>query len=111
MPKGRKSLKQAAAEAIKTEDQRTAERRAEGRPPELKVDVLSVKVGQGNTDILEKLRDVAYWERRTLSSLVVEWLRDGAARYERNSEVPGIKPKNKPYPPREQDLATGRPRR
>jgi len=52
-------------------------------------------------DVAEKARDVAYWERASLSAVVTEALEEYIAKRE--------KKRGEPYPAREGQLKTGRP--
>jgi hypothetical protein len=53
------------------------------------------------TDLIERARDAAYWERATLAGIVVQALSDALDRME--------KERGEPYPPRKSQLRGGRP--
>ena len=59
-------------------------------------------------DVTEAVRDCVYWERLSLTEFVEEALERELARYIRNSHIPGVKRKGKPYPAREGQLKRGR---
>ena len=52
-------------------------------------------------DLLERLRNAAWWQRKTLATLAEEGLRLVVERLERQH--------GGPFEPREEDLKTGRP--
>ena len=52
-------------------------------------------------DLLEKARDVAYWDRITLAALAEEGLRMAIEKRERQ--------RGEPFPPRGEELRAGRP--
>ena len=54
-----------------------------------------------SNDLLERLRNAAWWQRRTLATLAEEGLRLVVERLERQH--------GGPFEPREEDLKTGRP--
>lgn len=53
------------------------------------------------TDLIERARNVAYWERTTLSGIIVRALSDALDHMEAARE--------EPYPPRKSELRGGRP--
>lgn len=53
------------------------------------------------TELIERARDAAYWERATLAGIIVEALSDALDRME--------KERGEPYPPRKSELRGGRP--
>jgi hypothetical protein len=72
-----------------------ADEAAEHKTPKGKVTVLM------DNDLLERLRNAAYWKRKTLATLAEEGLRLVVERLERQH--------GGPFEPREEDLKTGRP--
>jgi hypothetical protein len=52
-------------------------------------------------ELIERARDAAYWDRTTLTGIVVQALADALDRMEKG--------RGEPYPPREGELRGGRP--
>jgi hypothetical protein len=82
-------------EGVKQPEPKREPKPEEAEPPKGKVTVLVPM------DLLERLRNAAYWKRKTLATLAEEGIRLVVERLERENRGP--------FEPREDELKTGRP--